>query len=177
MFDLWQSLHPSARGDVGIGPASFCRARPAARRDSRSACCARRNRVAECACIGVRPVAGNHPGRIARLPDVPDFGSSGSSTDFLAGYGAAQAVPGPLFTFAAFLGWIMRPLPNGAWGALLATVGIFLPGLLLVVSALPYWQLLRTRRARSSRRARRPASSRPRCVEIECRVRHAAAPL
>ncbi|RQS08690.1 chromate ion family chromate transporter [Burkholderia sp. Bp9002] len=70
-----------------------------------------------------------------------------SSTDFLAGYGAAQAVPGPLFTFAAFLGWIMRPLPNGAWGALLATVGIFLPGLLLVVSALPYWQLLRTRRA------------------------------
>ncbi|TCW75993.1 chromate ion family chromate transporter [Burkholderia sp. SRS-46] len=70
-----------------------------------------------------------------------------SSTDFLAGYGAAQAVPGPLFTFAAFLGWIMGPTPNGAWGALLATIGIFLPGLLLVASALPYWQLLRTRRA------------------------------
>ncbi|KWK70483.1 chromate ion family chromate transporter [Burkholderia ubonensis] len=68
-----------------------------------------------------------------------------SSTDFLAGYGAAQAVPGPLFTFAAYLGWIMGPTPNHAWGAVLATVGIFLPGLLLVLAALPYWQSLRAR--------------------------------
>jgi chromate transporter len=68
-----------------------------------------------------------------------------SSNDFLAGYGAAQAVPGPLFTFAAFLGWMMGEAPNHWTGALLATAGIFLPGLLLVLAALPYWQALRTR--------------------------------
>jgi chromate transporter len=68
-----------------------------------------------------------------------------SSNDFLAGYGAAQAVPGPLFTFAAFLGWMMAETPNHWTGALLATVGIFLPGLLLVLAALPYWQALRAR--------------------------------
>ena len=68
-----------------------------------------------------------------------------SSSDFLAGYGAAQAVPGPLFTFAAFLGWIMPETPHHWAGALLATVGIFLPGLLLVLAALPYWQALRAR--------------------------------
>lgn len=68
-----------------------------------------------------------------------------ASNDFLAGYGAAQAVPGPLFTFAAFLGWTIGPgLDHGA-GAALATVGIFLPGLLLVIAALPYWQALRAR--------------------------------
>ncbi|KVZ78612.1 chromate efflux transporter [Burkholderia ubonensis] len=66
-----------------------------------------------------------------------------SSNDFLAGYGAAQAVPGPLFTFAAFLGWISNGAPNQGWGALLASAGIFLPGLLLVLAALPYWQALR----------------------------------
>lgn len=70
-----------------------------------------------------------------------------SPTDFLAGYGAAQAVPGPLFTFAAFLGWIMVDTPNHWTGALLATAGIFLPGLLLVLAALPYWQGLRARRS------------------------------
>ncbi|MFP3567082.1 chromate efflux transporter [Paraburkholderia sp. SIMBA_030] len=68
-----------------------------------------------------------------------------SSNDFLAGYGAAQAVPGPLFTFAAFLGWTMAEAPNHWTGALLATAGIFLPGLLLVLAALPYWQALRAR--------------------------------
>ncbi|BBP99932.1 chromate transporter [Burkholderia sp. SFA1] len=68
-----------------------------------------------------------------------------SSNDFLAGYGAAQAVPGPLFTFAAFLGWMMADTPHHWAGALLATVGIFLPGLLLVLAALPYWQALRAR--------------------------------
>ncbi len=64
--------------------------------------------------------------------------------DFLAGYGAAQAVPGPLFSFAAFLGWVMVPAPHHWTGAMLATAGIFLPGLLLVVAALPYWLLIRT---------------------------------
>lgn len=67
--------------------------------------------------------------------------------DFLAGYGAAQAVPGPLFTFAAFLGWTMASPPNHWSGALLATVGIFLPGLLLVLAALPWWHALRSRPA------------------------------
>ncbi|RDU95701.1 chromate efflux transporter [Trinickia dinghuensis] len=66
-----------------------------------------------------------------------------SPNDFLAGYGATQAVPGPLFTFAAFLGWIMSSPPNHGLGALLALIGIFLPGLLLVLAALPYWQALR----------------------------------
>ena len=67
--------------------------------------------------------------------------------DFLAGYGAAQAVPGPLFTFAAFLGWMMALPPRHWSGALLATLGIFLPGLLLVLAALPWWQALRARAA------------------------------
>ena len=70
--------------------------------------------------------------------------------DFLAGYGAAQAVPGPLFTFAAFLGWMMASPPNHWSGALLATVGIFLPGLLLVLAALPWWHALRSRPAMSA---------------------------
>lgn len=62
---------------------------------------------------------------------------------FLAGYGAAQAVPGPLFTFAAFLGAAMQPT-GGAWiGGLTALVAIFLPSFLLVIGALPYWQSLR----------------------------------
>jgi len=63
--------------------------------------------------------------------------------DFLAGYGAAQAVPGPLFTFASYLGWRMSPASWHAMGAICATLGIFLPGLLLVVAVLPHWQALR----------------------------------
>lgn len=62
---------------------------------------------------------------------------------FLAGYGAAQAVPGPLFTFSAYLGAMMSRPPNGAAGGLLALVAIFLPAFLLVVGALPYWGALR----------------------------------
>ncbi len=64
---------------------------------------------------------------------------------FLAGYGAAQAVPGPLFTFAAFLGAAMAPGWAGAGFALLAIVGIFLPAFLLVAGALPWWAQLRQR--------------------------------
>jgi chromate transporter len=64
---------------------------------------------------------------------------------FLAGYGAAQAVPGPLFTFAAYLGFVMRPEPNGLAGAALALVAIFLPAFLMTVGALPFWDRLRTR--------------------------------
>lgn len=62
---------------------------------------------------------------------------------FLAGYGAAQAVPGPLFTFAAFLGAASHGSPAGITGAAIALIGIFLPGALLVVGALPFWLALR----------------------------------
>jgi chromate transporter len=63
--------------------------------------------------------------------------------DFLAGYGAAQAVPGPLFTFAAYLGAVMRPAPNGWPGGLIALAAIFLPSFLMVTAAMPYWTALR----------------------------------
>ncbi len=66
---------------------------------------------------------------------------------FLAGYGAAQAVPGPLFTFAAYLGAAMTPQPNGWMGALLCLVAVFLPSFLLVLGALPFWDDLRRRPA------------------------------
>ena len=64
---------------------------------------------------------------------------------FFAGYGAAQAVPGPLFTFAAYLGMLLEPGPNGIVGATLALFAIFLPGFLLLVGALPVWNTLRAR--------------------------------
>jgi chromate transporter len=66
---------------------------------------------------------------------------------FLAGYGAAQAVPGPLFTFAAYLGAVIRPPPNGIVGAAIALVAILLPGLLLVYGMLPFWDVLRSRQS------------------------------
>jgi chromate transporter len=66
---------------------------------------------------------------------------------FLAGYGAAQAVPGPLFTFAAYLGAAMQPAPNGWAGAILCLVAVFLPSFLLVFGALPFWAPLRDRPA------------------------------
>jgi len=66
---------------------------------------------------------------------------------FLAGYGAAQAVPGPLFTFAAYLGAVMNHPPGGAPGGLLALAAIFLPSFLLVIGALPYWEALRRKSA------------------------------
>lgn len=64
---------------------------------------------------------------------------------FLAGYAAAQAVPGPLFTFAAYLGAAMREPPNGWLGACLCLVSIFLPSLLLLLGVLPFWDALRGR--------------------------------
>ena len=70
---------------------------------------------------------------------------------FLAGYGAAQAVPGPLFTFAAFLGASATTGPTGLIGAGIALLAIFLPAALLVIAALPFWE--RLRRAPSVRRA------------------------
>jgi chromate transporter len=66
-----------------------------------------------------------------------------SESDFVAGYGAAQAVPGPLFTFSAYLGAVMVPEPNGVAGASLALIAVFLPSFLLVLGGLPMWTLLR----------------------------------
>lgn len=70
-----------------------------------------------------------------------------SNDAFLAGYGAAQAVPGPLFTFAAYIGTVMEPPLNGWAGGLLCLGAIFLPSFLLLVGALPFWDALRRRAA------------------------------
>jgi chromate transporter len=64
---------------------------------------------------------------------------------FLAGYGAAQAVPGPLFTFAAYLGVAMKTSPNGWIGGLICLAAIYLPSFLLLMGALPFWNALRHR--------------------------------
>jgi len=68
-----------------------------------------------------------------------------SDDAFLAGYGAAQAVPGPLFTFAAYLGAVVSPSPHGLAGAALGLFAIFLPGVLILMGALPFWESLRMR--------------------------------
>ena len=73
-----------------------------------------------------------------------------SEERFLAGYGAAQAVPGPLFTFAAYLGTVMQQSPSGWSGALLCLLAIFLPSFFLVYGALPFWDVLRRRKAMQS---------------------------
>jgi len=62
---------------------------------------------------------------------------------FLAGYGAAQAIPGPLFTFAAYLGAMLGPEPNGWRGATLALFAVFLPGFLILIGVLPFWHRFR----------------------------------
>ena len=76
-----------------------------------------------------------------------------SNDTFLAGYGATQAVPGPLFTFAAFLGSSMNQAPSGWQGGIICLIAIFAPSFLLVMGALPFWeglrQNLRTRAALS----------------------------
>ena len=66
-----------------------------------------------------------------------------SQEDFLAGYGAAQAVPGPLFTFSAFLGTVSKPEPSGVAGATIALTGIFLPSFFLIFGGLPLWSAWR----------------------------------
>ena len=69
----------------------------------------------------------------------------GDAEQFLAGYGAAQAVPGPLFAFAAYLGALAAPGAAGVVTAAVALVAVFLPGLLLLVGVLPFWSAFRTR--------------------------------
>jgi len=73
-----------------------------------------------------------------------------SQDTFLAGYGAAQALPGPLFTFAAFLGVSMQAPLGGLLGGVIALVAIFLPGSLLIVGTLPFWSALRANREMQS---------------------------
>ena len=68
-----------------------------------------------------------------------------NQADFLAGYGAAQALPGPLFAFAAYLGALIRPTPSPLAFSALALIAIFLPGLLLIVAIMPFWNRLRQR--------------------------------
>jgi chromate transporter len=68
-----------------------------------------------------------------------------SDDTFLAGYGAAQAVPGPLFTFSAYLGAVMKSPPNGIAGAAISLVAIFLPGILVLIATLPFWETFRRR--------------------------------
>ncbi len=68
-----------------------------------------------------------------------------SDDAFLAGYGAAQAVPGPLFTFAAYLGTVVSLSPHGVAGAALGLSGIFLPGILILIGTLPFWDAFRQR--------------------------------
>jgi len=68
-----------------------------------------------------------------------------SDNTFLAGYGAAQAVPGPLFTFAAYLGTVVAPSPHGIPGAVLGLIGIFIPGILILLGTLPFWDSFRSR--------------------------------
>ena len=67
-----------------------------------------------------------------------------TNEQFVAGYGATQAVPGPLFTFSAYLGAVMATEPNGWTGAALALVAIFLPSFLLIAGSLPFWDILRS---------------------------------
>lgn len=62
---------------------------------------------------------------------------------FLAGYGAAQAIPGPLFTFAGYLGTVIQSGPHAWTGGVLALLAVFLPGWLLVGGAYPFWHLIR----------------------------------
>jgi chromate transporter len=68
-----------------------------------------------------------------------------SPNAFLAGYGAAQALPGPLFSLSTYLGAIANKAPNGIAGAAIALIGISLPGLLLVAGILPFWDRLRAK--------------------------------
>lgn len=77
------------------------------------------------------------------LKAEPAIASAVSPDQILAGYGAAQAVPGPLFTFAAFLGFEMGDGGSAVLSALVALLAIFVPGILLLVAALPFWNRLR----------------------------------
>ena len=73
---------------------------------------------------------------------TPGWVSDGA---FMTGYAAAQAIPGPLFSFAAYLGAVVQPSPHGPTGAALGLIAIFLPGMLILIGTLPFWNALRAR--------------------------------
>ena len=85
------------------------------------------------------------PGWLSDDAFLAGYGAAQADDAFLAGYGAAQAVPGPLFTFAGYLGTVVSAEPNGLAGAALGLVGIFLPGMLVLLGALPFWDSFRKR--------------------------------
>ncbi|MFG1422920.1 chromate efflux transporter [Roseixanthobacter liquoris] len=92
--------------------------------------------------VGSLVFGGGHV--VLPLLDAETVGTGLVSKDaFLAGYGAAQAMPGPLFTFAAFLGAVAQRPPSGLAGASIALLAIFAPSALLVVGAVPFWEKLR----------------------------------
>ena len=100
-----------------------------------------------------------------------------SNDTFLAGYGAAQAVPGPLFTFSAYLGAVMIPPPNGVAGGLLALLAIFAPSFLLVTALIPFWDTLRRAEraggaASRERRCRRDAARCTLFAGLDCGCAH-----
>lgn len=66
-----------------------------------------------------------------------------TNENFMAGYGAAQAIPGPLFTFSAYLGAISSIAPSGIIGGLICLLAVFLPSFLLIIGILPFWEQLR----------------------------------
>lgn len=90
---------------------------------------------------GILVFGGGHV-MLPLLQGVAESTQAIAINDFLAGYGAAQAIPGPLFTFAAYLGVVADWPLQGITGGLLLLVVIFLPGLLLLIGILPYWQRL-----------------------------------
>ncbi len=100
--------------------------------------------AAACYRAGALVFGGGHV--VLPLLEADFVGRAWISRDaFLAGYGAAQIAPGPLFAFATFLGAVQSPAPHGPLGALIATIAIFLPGLLLAAAAAPLWRALRIR--------------------------------
>ncbi|MBM9591179.1 chromate efflux transporter [Leptospira sp. 201903075] len=66
-----------------------------------------------------------------------------SNQIFMVGYGAAQAIPGPLFTFTAYLGTVLKTTPHGIWGGIFCLVAAFLPAYLLIIGILPIWERFR----------------------------------
>lgn len=83
------------------------------------------------------------------LQAEPAIASAVTPEQFLAGYGAAQAMPGPLFSFAAYLGAVAQP-GGGVFAALVALISVFLPGLLLLVGVWPFWSRIRSARGAQS---------------------------
>jgi chromate transporter len=94
-----------------------------------------RDALPDAALIGAQRIS-------ALCPDDPGWVTPDA---FLAGYGAAQAVPGPLFTFGTYLGAVTNFGPNGLRGAAIGLVAIFLPGILVLLGTLPFWDALRAR--------------------------------